>query len=187
MTLNVEEGFHKGTLISCVLIATFGIMFAMMLAPNTPYLIRMYLPNVDILYWTKIAAVRWRSWNLYWNFHCCFLCGNDSRSSHVGTNFWFVWKKTCHGCNIDMYEFVILTNWQGNVFCIVIFSFSTNYVASVIIRLIHGLLDGVLPIVTAIVSEISNERNIALGTSSIFVGVAIGGFAYFEIESYSDQ
>ena len=73
------------------------------------------------------------------------------------------------------------------MFCIVIFSFSTNYVASVIIRLIHGLLDGVLPIVTAIVSEISNERNIALGTSSIFVGVAIGGFAYFEIESYSDQ
>ena len=50
MTLNVEEGFHKGTLISCVLIATFGTMFAMMLAPNTPYLIRMYLPNVDIRY-----------------------------------------------------------------------------------------------------------------------------------------
>ena len=63
----------------------------------------------------------------------------------------------------------------------VIFSFSTNYVASVIIRLIHGLLDGVLPIATAVISEISNERNIALGTSSIFVGVAIGGFAYFEI------
>ena len=50
MTLNVEEGFHKGTLISCVLIATFGTMFIMMLAPNTPYLIRLYLPNVDILY-----------------------------------------------------------------------------------------------------------------------------------------
>ena len=46
MTLNVEEGFHKGTLISCVLISLFGIMFAMMLAPNTPYLIRIYLPNV---------------------------------------------------------------------------------------------------------------------------------------------
>ena len=67
------------------------------------------------------------------------------------------------------------------MFCIVIFSFSTNYVASVIIRLIHGLLDGVLPIVTAIVSEISNERNIALGTSSIFVGVAIGGFAFLKL------
>ena len=50
MTLNVEEGFHKGTLISCVLISLFGIMFAMMLAPNTPYLIRMYLPNVNIPY-----------------------------------------------------------------------------------------------------------------------------------------
>ena len=71
--------------------------------------------------------------------------------------------------------------------CIVIFSFSTNYVASVIIRLIHGLLDGVLPIAIAIVSEISNERNIALGTRSIFVGVAIGGFAYFVIESFSDH
>ena len=75
-----------------------------------------------------------------------------------------------------MYEIVSLTNWQGNVFCMVIFSFSTNYVASVIIRLIHGLLDGVIPIAKAIVSEISNERNIALGTSSIFVGIAIGGY-----------
>ena len=46
MTLNVEEGFHKGTLISCVLISLFGSMFTMMLAPNTPYLIRMYLPDV---------------------------------------------------------------------------------------------------------------------------------------------
>lgn len=57
----------------------------------------------------------------------------------------------------------------------VIFSFSTNYVASVVIRFIHGLLDGVIPIAKAIVSEISNARNIALGTSSIFVGIAIGG------------
>ena len=78
-----------------------------------------------------------------------------------------------------MYEFGILTNWQGNVFCMVIFSFSTNYVASVIIRFIHGLLDGVIPIAKAIVSEISNERNIALGTSSIFVGIAIGGYMLF--------
>ena len=46
MTLNVEEGFHKGTLISCVLISFFWSMFSMMLAPNTPYLIRMYLPDV---------------------------------------------------------------------------------------------------------------------------------------------
>ena len=50
MTLNVEEGFHKGTLISCILISLFWSMFALMLAPNTPYLIRMYLPNVNIPY-----------------------------------------------------------------------------------------------------------------------------------------
>ena len=50
MTLNVEEGFHKGTLISCVLISFFWSMFAMMLAPNTPYLIRMYLPNVELTF-----------------------------------------------------------------------------------------------------------------------------------------
>ena len=67
------------------------------------------------------------------------------------------------------------------MFCIVIFSFSTNYTASVVIRLIHGLLDGVIPIAKTIVSEISNERNIALGTSSIFVGVAIGGYSFSKI------
>lgn len=46
------------------------------------------------------------------------------------------------------------------------------------IRFIHGLLDGVIPIAKAIVSEISNARNIALGTSSIFVGIALGGYVY---------
>ena len=72
------------------------------------------------------------------------------------------------------------------MFCIVIFSFSTNYTASVVIRLIHGLLDGVIPIAKTIVSEISNERNIALGTSSIFVGIAIGGYSFLLIELHSD-
>ncbi|CBK23256.2 uncharacterized protein [Blastocystis hominis] len=67
-----------------------------------------------------------------------------------------MWKKTCHGCNINI--------------------FSTNYTASVVIRLIHGLLDGVIPIAKTIVSEISNERNIALGTSSIFVGPILCGY-----------
>ena len=128
-----------------------------------------------------MSAFRWGPWNLYRNLYCRFLCRNDSWSCHVGTTFWLVWKKTCHGCNINMYEFGFVTDWQGNVFCIVIFSFSTNYIASVVIRLIHGLLDGVIPIAKTIVSEISNERNIALGTSSIFVGVAIGGYSFSKI------
>ena len=68
-----------------------------------------------------------------------------------------------------------------------VFSFSTNYVASVVIRFIHGILDGVLPIAAATVSEISNARNIALGTSSIFVGVAFGGFVLRNILLRSDH
>lgn len=62
-----------------------------------------------------------------------------------------------------------------NVMCMVALGFSSNFSLSVAIRFIHGLIDGVIPVAKAIISEISNERNLALGTSSIFIGSSLGG------------
>ena len=46
MTYDVQQGFHKGTLFSCIMIIFFCSMFAVMIMPNTPFLIRLYLPDV---------------------------------------------------------------------------------------------------------------------------------------------
>ena len=43
------------------------------------------------------------------------------------------------------------------------------------IRFFHGLLDGAIPLGKTILSEITNEKNIAFGTSQFFVGSSVGG------------
>ena len=45
---------------------------------------------------------------------------------------------------------------------------------SLVIRLFHGLTDGTLNVTKTIITEISNDRNIALGTSFIFIGISVG-------------
>ena len=61
--------------------------------------------------------------------------------------------------------------------CIVLLAFSKQYWYSVAIRFFNGLIDGTVTLAQTILAEISNSRNIALGTSFFFVGTAIGGFA----------
>lgn len=64
-----------------------------------------------------------------------------------------------------------------NVVCIILLAFSKQYWYSVAIRFFNGLIDGTVTLAQTILAEISNSRNIALGTSFFFVGTAIGGFA----------
>lgn len=54
------------------------------------------------------------------------------------------------------------------------FGVSKNYYFSLVIRLIHGLADGTLGVNKTIIAELSNSRNISLGTSFIFAGGAVG-------------
>lgn len=61
-----------------------------------------------------------------------------------------------------------------NFFCIFFFGISKNYYFTLVIRLIHGLADGTLVINKTMISELSNSRNISLGTSFIFVGGFVG-------------
>ena len=61
-----------------------------------------------------------------------------------------------------------------NILCIFGLGLSKNYYVSLGIRLIHGLTDGTLGVSKTIIAEISNDRNISLGTSFIFVGLSVG-------------
>ena len=51
---------------------------------------------------------------------------------------------------------------------------SSNYYFTLIIRLIQGFADGALNVTKTMIAEISNERNLPLGTSFVFLGTAIG-------------
>ena len=54
------------------------------------------------------------------------------------------------------------------------FGFSNNYYVGVLCRFLYGLSDGTMNVSKTMLAELSNKRNISLGTSFIFVGSAIG-------------
>ena len=58
--------------------------------------------------------------------------------------------------------------------CIFLFGLSKNFYFSLVIRLIHGLADGTLGVNKTIVAELSNSRNISVGTSCIVASGVIG-------------
>lgn len=61
-----------------------------------------------------------------------------------------------------------------NVVEIVALGVTTNYYIALLIRLIHGISDGLLNVTKTIVTEMSSEKNVSLGTSFVFIGGAIG-------------
>ena len=174
MTYDVQQGFHKGTLFSCIMITFFCSMFAVMIMPNTPFLIRLYLPNVfctvcfTTRYQQKILEHTLASSQLHilWEWYPVQLCGGD----------WPIVLDVNQQWQPPWYVFSISTSYMiVNVICMVALGFSSNFSLSVVIRFVHGLIDGVIPVAKAIISEISNEKNLALGTSSIFIGMSLGG------------
>ena len=69
---------------------------------------------------------------------------------------------------------VCLVWYIVNCICIFFFGVSKNYFFSLLIRLIHGFADGTLGVTKTIIAELSNSRNISLGTSFLFAGGGIG-------------
>ena len=61
-----------------------------------------------------------------------------------------------------------------NVICTSGLGISSNYYLTLAIRLIHGFIDGALNVTKTMIAEISNERNLPLGTSFVFLGAALG-------------
>ena len=59
--------------------------------------------------------------------------------------------------------------------CLVAFGMCNHVKPALFVRLLHGLVDGAIPVVKTIQTEISNPQNIAFVSSLFFVGSAIGG------------
>lgn len=100
-----------------------------------------------------------------------------------GSVFWG-WFADSYGRRTAMIAIAIgwFRNWMmiiGNVICLFALGLSKNYYLSLIIRLIHGLVDGGLGVSKTILADLCNDSNITIGTGMIFVGGAIGGFALF--------
>ena len=66
--------------------------------------------------------------------------------------------------------------WRRENSCIFSLGISKNYYASLAIRFLHGLVDGGLGVCKTIMADLSNDRNIAIGTGMLFVGSTIGGY-----------
>lgn len=64
----------------------------------------------------------------------------------------------------------------GDFFLLLFFGLSKNYYLSLVIRFVHGVVDGLLGLSKTMVADLCNDSNIAIGTGMVFVGGAIGGF-----------
>lgn len=62
-----------------------------------------------------------------------------------------------------------------NAISLVAFGMCTYVNYALVVRFVHGLIDGTVPIVKTIQTEISNKSNIALVSGLYFVGCAVGG------------
>lgn len=62
-----------------------------------------------------------------------------------------------------------------NIVCIIAFGLCDHVKTAIGIRVIHGLIDGTIPISKTIQAEIANQNNIAFVSSLFFVGSSIGG------------
>lgn len=62
-----------------------------------------------------------------------------------------------------------------NTVFIIIFGFCDRVKPALVIRVVHGLIDGLIPISKTIQAEIANRNNIAFVSGLFFIGSSIGG------------
>ena len=48
MPIDVEKGFHKGTLLSCVLAITAQSIMNLIILPTMPFMVEYYIPDVVV-------------------------------------------------------------------------------------------------------------------------------------------
>ena len=60
MPIDVEKGFHKGTLLSCVLAITAQSIMTLIILPTMPFMVQFYIPEVVlcILNETRLTSVK---------------------------------------------------------------------------------------------------------------------------------
>ncbi|CBK23253.2 uncharacterized protein [Blastocystis hominis] len=153
MPIDVEKGFHKGTLFTCVLAITAQSVMNLIILPTMPFMVKYYIPDVDI---SEVG------------YYSGFILSLYYLGQIPGCIFWG-WYADQHGRKKAL---LIITLF--NVICTSGLGISSNYYLTLVIRLIHGFADGALNVTKTMIAEISNERNLPLGTSFVFLGAALG-------------
>ena len=174
MPIDPEKGFHVGTAVSCILGITGQSIYNCLLLPVLPSMIKLYFPGVYD--WKCLLRNR-----LTWVISVFILDISSPPTiwvrslelfSGVGTRINMVAEMQCWLSVSVRFEYLIII--IVNIVCVSGLGISQNYYLSVIIRLIHGLADGLLGVTKTILTEMSNEKNVSLGTSFLFIGAAIG-------------
>ena len=71
--------------------------------------------------------------------------------------------------------FLLPPSLTVNVVVLYLFGRCTHVKPALILRVVHGIVDGIVPVSKTIQAEIANSENIAFVSSLFFVGGAIGG------------
>lgn len=85
------------------------------------------------------------------------------------------WKENSNDFDVKLYVIQILCN-VGNILLIIAFGLCDSVYPALVIRFIHGLLDGVIPVCKTIQTEIATPETIGFISSLFFVGASIGGY-----------
>ena len=178
MVYNSKDGFHIGTLLSCTLMSVNWSLFSAMIVPNMPFLVRMYYPDVSLFFVYDAQISPEKVGSLVGVLTAFYFVGQIPGSLFWGRLGDTIGRKTSIVITL-LGDDSVKNLWIVSALCLVLFGFSTNFTLSVWIRFLHGLLDGAIPLGKTILSEISNEKNIAFGTSQFFVGTSIGGSRLF--------
>ena len=62
--------------------------------------------------------------------------------------------------------------------CCIAFGFCDHVKPALVIRFLHGLLDGCIPVCKTIQTEVSTSETIGFVSSLFFVGGAVGGYEF---------
>ena len=72
-------------------------------------------------------------------------------------------------------RYLLLPSRLVNIVVLYLFGMCTHIRPALILRVVHGIVDGIVPVSKTIQAEIANSENIAFVSSLFFVGGAIGG------------
>ena len=64
-----------------------------------------------------------------------------------------------------------------NVILILAFGLCDSVYPALVLRLVHGLVDGVIPVCKTIQTEISTPETMSFITSLFFIGSSVGGYS----------